>query len=70
MVIGDNMPNDAAHRFDMAMMSIYHCARAEVNYNAARFLQGNFGDVRSQSALWQMGWVTGRHRDVEEKDRN
>ena len=33
------MPNDAEHRFDLAMMNIYHRARAEVNYNASRFLQ-------------------------------
>jgi hypothetical protein len=35
----NNVPNDAEHRFDMAMMSIYHRARAEVNYNATRYLQ-------------------------------
>jgi hypothetical protein len=33
------MSNDTEHRFDMAMMSIYHRARTEVNYNATRFLQ-------------------------------
>lgn len=33
------MPSDLEHRFDMSMMNIYHRARAEVNYNATRFLQ-------------------------------
>lgn len=33
------MTNDLEHRFDLAMMSIYHRARNEARYTATRFLQ-------------------------------
>lgn len=33
------MLNDTKHRFDMAMMDIYHRARNEAKYTATRFLQ-------------------------------
>lgn len=33
------MTDDLEHRFDLAMMSIYHRARNEARYTATRFLQ-------------------------------
>jgi len=33
------MTNDIEHRFDIAMMNIYHRARNEAKYTATRFLQ-------------------------------
>lgn len=33
------MTTDIEHRFDLAMMAIYHSARNEAKYTATRFLQ-------------------------------